>query len=290
MLGPRPLQYGHLSQRVRTAASAPAHRGAGGWAQPSLLGRRASTAAPNPPPRLNPWEQRHSSCRCAAGADPLQRGVHGRGAARSSDSTARAPDARGRGGQRAPSQLYGSREAWENGRGAPEQTRRQAPQRERVQLFQGGGGDDVAGDSEGGDSSGTAPAAALLTRQIMATRGWRDLQEVLTDRVPLLNAVHISAALHQLSRLVGGRGAGSLEPSAVRQVALMAEALLERGEEVARCVCVGGVSPARDDHTCIAAALCLIAEARAHASTWANGGVLEQSSSTCQVPSAHPVV
>lgn len=145
----------------------------------------------------------------------------------------------GRGGQQRSQQAA----RWEQGQprgardGAPRRQQQQqqqqgrAPERARPRLFQGGGTvPSEAGAGSSGASSGADAAAVLLTRQITSCGDWRELQALLEGKLPVMNAVHISAAMHQLSRLVGPRGTGALPEAERRRVALVVEALMERAE------------------------------------------------------------
>jgi hypothetical protein len=201
------------------------------------------------------WRPRATPCAAAGAAPwaaPCARAAR-RAVPRAAALGGRAPDFSGDaaaappGGQR---QQRSQRAAPGGGQQAPwrgqqqRQHRARGDQRgrERVPLFTGGAlpGEQPArgGGGRGAATSAAAapsadPTAALLTRQITAAPDWPTLAAVLQDRVAGLNAVHVSAALHQLSRIVGPRGAGALPAGERRQVALVVEALLERGEDVA---------------------------------------------------------
>ena len=99
-----------------------------------------------------------------------------------------------------------------------------------MRLFQGGGG---GGGGDEAPAPPPPPGAVLLTRQIMGSGDLAALQATLEDRLADLNAVHVSAALHQMSRIVGPRGAAALAPAERRRVVLLAQALVERAGEVA---------------------------------------------------------
>jgi hypothetical protein len=121
--------------------------------------------------------------------------------------------------------------------------------RERVRLFQGEGAGGGADEAANAAARAAQSTASLLTRQIMACRDWPALEAALEDKAPALNAVHVSAALHQLSRVVGSKGAAALPAPQRRRVALLVEALLARGEEVADAMggqeiscCVGALA------------------------------------------------
>ncbi|KAI8471613.1 MAG: hypothetical protein J3K34DRAFT_520429 [Monoraphidium minutum] len=170
----------------------------------------------------------------AAGRGPQQRGAPG---GRSGPGRGGGAPGGGRGGGRYQGGGGGG------GGGGRQQGRRyggdyqQQQQREqqRPRLFQGGG----AAAAPPGPPPPDVPAM-LLTRQITACADWRQLQGVLDGKLPALNAVHVSAALHQLSRAVGPRGAGGLAEGDGRAVALLAGALLERAEDADVRSALGG--------------------------------------------------
>jgi len=171
------------------------------------------------PPQQQQQQRRQDSPDFDSAAPAATRGGRGggRGSSRydsSDNNSSRNSSSSNRGGSRSNSSSNGN-------------------SRERVLLFQGDS------DAAPGAKPGASAPAILLTRQIMSSPDWPSLQSALEDKVSALNAVHVSAAMHQLSRIVGSKGVAPLPAAQRRQIGLMVEALLGRAEEVAECVLLG---------------------------------------------------